>query len=152
MGRNPVNSPTPARSLHIIFATTSGRTEYVVDTLTSSIGLRGWEIDKTLAEKASPPGMLRGAALLLASFCSGERPERQRGRRVREDRCVARRQKYPGSAREGGQKSGHSANAVRSDLHARRQSRMGVAENLVSVHAPQHLDAWWKHHRSARIK
>jgi flavodoxin I len=67
MGRNPVNSPTPARSLHIIFATTSGHTEYVVDTLTSSIGLRGWEIEKTLAEKASPPDMLRGAALLLAS-------------------------------------------------------------------------------------
>jgi hypothetical protein len=59
MGRNPVNSPTPARSLHIIFATTSGHTEYVVDTLTSSIGLRGWEIEKTLAEKASPPDMLR---------------------------------------------------------------------------------------------
>jgi flavodoxin I len=67
MGRNPVNSSTPARSLHIIFATTSGHTEYVVDTLTSSIGLRGWEIEKTLAEKASPQDMLRGAVLLLAS-------------------------------------------------------------------------------------
>jgi flavodoxin I len=55
------------QSLHIIFATTSGHTEFVVDTLTSSAELSGWNVETTLAEKASPQDMLRGDALLLAS-------------------------------------------------------------------------------------
>jgi flavodoxin I len=60
-------SSKQGQSLHIIFATTSGHTEFVVDTLTSSVELSDWEIEKTLAEKASPQDMLRGAVLLLAS-------------------------------------------------------------------------------------
>jgi flavodoxin len=60
-------SSKQGQSLHIIFATTSGHTEFVVDTLTRSVELSDWEIEKTLAEKASPQDMLRGAVLLLAS-------------------------------------------------------------------------------------
>jgi flavodoxin I len=53
--------------LYIIFATTSGHTEFVVDTLTRSVELSDWELETTLAEKASQQDMLRGAVLLLAS-------------------------------------------------------------------------------------
>jgi flavodoxin I len=62
-----VASSKQRQSLHIIFATTSGHTEFVVDTLTRSIELSDWEIEKTLAEKASQQDMLRGDCLLLAS-------------------------------------------------------------------------------------
>jgi flavodoxin I len=55
------------QSLYIIFATTSGHTEFVMDTLTRSVELSDWEIEKTLAERASQQDMLRGAVLLLAS-------------------------------------------------------------------------------------
>jgi flavodoxin I len=55
------------QSLHIIFATTSGHTEFVVDTLARSVDLSDWEVEKTLAEKASQQDILRGAVLLLAS-------------------------------------------------------------------------------------
>ena len=55
------------QSLYIIFATTSGHTEFVVDTLTRSAALSDWEIETTLAERASQQDMLRGAVLLLAS-------------------------------------------------------------------------------------
>jgi flavodoxin I len=55
------------QSLCIIFATTSGHTEFVVDTLTRSAELSDWEIETTLAEKASHQDMLRGAVLLLAA-------------------------------------------------------------------------------------
>jgi flavodoxin I len=55
------------RSLCIIFATTSGHTEFVVDTLTRSVELSDWELEQILAEKASQQDMLRGAVLLLAS-------------------------------------------------------------------------------------
>lgn len=55
------------QSLYIIFATTSGHTEFVVDTLTRSVELSDWEIETTLAEKASQQDMLTGAVLLLAS-------------------------------------------------------------------------------------
>jgi flavodoxin I len=54
-------------SLHIIFVTTSGHTEFVVDALTRSVELSDWKIETTLAEKASQQDMLRGAVLLLAS-------------------------------------------------------------------------------------
>jgi flavodoxin I len=60
-------SSKQGRSLQIIFATTSGHTEFVVDTLTRSIELSDWEIERTLAERASARDMLRGAVLLLAS-------------------------------------------------------------------------------------
>jgi flavodoxin I len=60
-------SPNQRQSLHIIFATTSGHTEFVIDTLTKSAALAGWEIETTLAEKASPEDLLKGAVLLLAS-------------------------------------------------------------------------------------
>jgi flavodoxin I len=55
------------KSLHVIFATTSGHTEFVVDTLTRSVELSDWVIETTLAETASQQDMLRGAVLLLAS-------------------------------------------------------------------------------------
>jgi hypothetical protein len=55
--------------LHIVFASTSGHTEYVVDTLIDS--LKGivpeWEIEKTMAEKTQPQDLLRGDVLVLAS-------------------------------------------------------------------------------------
>ena len=56
------------RSLHIVFASTSGHTEYVVDALIGSLkSIAGWEIEKTTAEKAQPQDLLRGDVLLLAS-------------------------------------------------------------------------------------
>ncbi|MVT64873.1 hypothetical protein GPL21_07100 [Bradyrhizobium pachyrhizi] len=61
------SSSEAARSLHVIFATTSGHTEFVVDTLTRSSELSHWKIEQSLAEQASPQDMLRGTALLLAS-------------------------------------------------------------------------------------
>ena len=54
-------------SLHIIFATTSGHTEFVIDTLTRSAELADCRIEKTLAERASAEDMRRGDVLLLAS-------------------------------------------------------------------------------------
>jgi flavodoxin I len=61
------DSSKQRRSLYIIFATTSGHTEFVVDTLTRSVELSDWEIETSLAEKASQHDLLRGAVLLLAS-------------------------------------------------------------------------------------
>ena len=57
------------RSLHIVFASTSGHTEYVVDALTDSLksSTSGWEIEATMAEKTQPQDLLRGDVLLLAS-------------------------------------------------------------------------------------
>ena len=55
------------QSLCIIFATTSGHTEFVVDTLARSEEVSDWRLEQVLAEKASQQDMLRGAALLLAS-------------------------------------------------------------------------------------
>jgi flavodoxin I len=57
------------RSLHIVFASTSGHTEYVVDALVGflqSMG-PGWEIKETMAEKTQPRDLLSGDVLLLAS-------------------------------------------------------------------------------------
>jgi len=58
-----------SRFLHIVFASTSGHTEYVVDALIDSLkGIAtGWEIEETLAEKTQPHDFLRGDVLLLAS-------------------------------------------------------------------------------------
>jgi flavodoxin len=57
------------RVLHIVFASTSGHTEYVVDTLTDSLKsiTPGWEIVETMAEKTQPQDLLSGDVLLLAS-------------------------------------------------------------------------------------
>jgi flavodoxin I len=59
----------PRRTLHIVFASTSGHTEYVVGALTCSLKSMppGWEIEQTMAEKTQPPDLLRGDVLLLAS-------------------------------------------------------------------------------------
>jgi flavodoxin I len=57
------------RFLHIVFASTSGHTEYVVEALISSLKSinQGWEIKKTRAEKAQLEDLLSGDVLLLAS-------------------------------------------------------------------------------------
>jgi flavodoxin I len=57
------------RSLHIVFASTSGHTEYVVDRLIDSLNSIAprWEIEDTMAEKTQPQDLLRGDVLLLAS-------------------------------------------------------------------------------------
>jgi flavodoxin I len=57
------------RSLHIVFASTSGHTEYVVDTLIGSLRefAQGWDIQKRMAEKTQPLDLLQGDVLLLAS-------------------------------------------------------------------------------------
>jgi flavodoxin I len=57
------------RILHIVFASTSGHTEYVVDALTGFLQSTapGWEIEETMAEKAQPEDLLKGDVLLLAS-------------------------------------------------------------------------------------
>jgi flavodoxin I len=57
------------RVLHIVFASTSGHTEYVVDTLIDSLKRTtpGWEIEETIAEKTQPRDLLSGDVLLLAS-------------------------------------------------------------------------------------
>jgi flavodoxin I len=61
------SSSRQRRSLYIIFATTSGHTEFVVDTLARSVELSDWKLEQIPAEKASQQDMLQGAALLLAS-------------------------------------------------------------------------------------
>ena len=57
------------RFLHIVFASTSGHTEYVLGALINSLKsiAPGWEIKKTMAEKAQPQELLMGDVLLLAS-------------------------------------------------------------------------------------
>jgi flavodoxin I len=57
------------RVLHIVFASTSGHTQYVVEALIDSlkITIPGWGIDETMAEKAQPQDLLSGDVLLLAS-------------------------------------------------------------------------------------
>ena len=57
------------RCLHIVFASTSGHTEYVVNALIDSLKsiTPGWEIKETVAEKTQPQDLLSGDVLLLAS-------------------------------------------------------------------------------------
>jgi flavodoxin I len=68
---NPVSrSPSVRRRmLHVVFATTSGHTEFVVDKLVESLAGRitGWVIEESLAEQTQPQDLLRGDVLLLAS-------------------------------------------------------------------------------------
>ena len=57
------------RSFHIVFASTSGHTQYVVEALIDSLKstIPGWGIDETMAEKAQPQDLLSGDVLVLAS-------------------------------------------------------------------------------------
>jgi flavodoxin I len=57
------------RCLHIVFASTSGHTAYVVDALIDFLKsiATGWEIQETIAEKTQPQDLLSGDVLLLAS-------------------------------------------------------------------------------------
>jgi len=50
------------RSLRVVFASTSGHTEYVVEALIGSLRsiTPGWEIEETMAEKAQPQDLLNG--------------------------------------------------------------------------------------------
>jgi flavodoxin I len=56
-------------SCHIVFASTSGHTEYVVQAIIEPLRSTtpDWEIEETMAEKAQPQDLLRGDVLLLAS-------------------------------------------------------------------------------------
>lgn len=56
-------------SLHIIYASTSGHTEFVVDTLIAFLQSKNasLQIEKQRAELAQPEDLLRGDVLLLAS-------------------------------------------------------------------------------------
>ena len=57
------------RVLHIVFASTSGHTEYVVEALIDSLVSisSDWEIKETMAERAQREDLLSGDVLLLAS-------------------------------------------------------------------------------------
>jgi flavodoxin I len=57
------------RSLLIVFASTSGHTEYVIEALLDSLhsSAPAWHTEATRAEKAHPRDLLRGDILLLAS-------------------------------------------------------------------------------------
>ena len=57
------------RSLHIVFASTSGHTAYVVEALIDALKsiTPSWEIEETMAEQAQPQDLLSGDVLLLAS-------------------------------------------------------------------------------------
>ena len=57
------------RVLHVVFASTSGHTAYVVEALIDSLKSTtpGWEIEETRAEKTQPQNLLGGDVLLLAS-------------------------------------------------------------------------------------
>jgi flavodoxin I len=56
------------RRLNIVFASTSGHTEYVVEALVDSLKsiTPDWEIEETMAEKTRPQDLLSGDVLLLA--------------------------------------------------------------------------------------
>lgn len=59
----------PVATLHIIYSTSTGHTEHVVDTVIDALKTRvpGLNIEKQRAEKAQAADLLRGDALLLAS-------------------------------------------------------------------------------------
>ncbi len=54
-------------SIHIIFASTSGHTEYVVDTLIDILKRKKMKVEKQQAERTKPEDLLRGDLLILAS-------------------------------------------------------------------------------------
>lgn len=55
------------RHLHILYASTSGHTEYVVGQIASALQGRGIRVTQARAESAQPEDLLRGDVLLLAS-------------------------------------------------------------------------------------
>ena len=57
------------RSLLIVFASTSGHTEYVIEALLDALhsSAPAWQTEATRAEKTQPRDLLRGDILLLAS-------------------------------------------------------------------------------------
>jgi flavodoxin I len=57
------------RFLHVVFASTSGHTEYVVESLIDSLKsiTPGLAIEQTMAEKTHPQDLLSGDVLLLAA-------------------------------------------------------------------------------------
>jgi flavodoxin I len=67
-----VSEPIPhvfrRRVVHIVFASTSGHTEYVVKALVESLNSTapGWTIEETMAERVQPQDLLKGDILLLA--------------------------------------------------------------------------------------
>jgi flavodoxin I len=65
----PVAHFVERRILHIVFASTSGHTEYVVESLIGSLKSTNsdWKIEGTMAEKAQPQDLLSCDVLLLAS-------------------------------------------------------------------------------------
>lgn len=52
--------------LHIIYASTSGHTEYVVETLAAFLQKQGIGVELQRAERAQPADLTKGDALLLA--------------------------------------------------------------------------------------
>lgn len=64
-----VSRPISRRLLHIVYASTSGHTEYVIEKLSDCLKsiTQNWEIEKTRAEKALPQELLSGDLLLLAT-------------------------------------------------------------------------------------
>ncbi|MBI3618605.1 flavodoxin family protein [Candidatus Peregrinibacteria bacterium] len=54
-------------SIHIIYASTSGHTEYVVNVLTAVLRQHGHAVTLTRAEAAKPENLQKGDVLLLGS-------------------------------------------------------------------------------------
>jgi hypothetical protein len=65
----PIRYTTPVPALHIIFASTSGHTEFVVDMLIEELKIEApeWSTEKQRAEDAKPEDLQKGDVLLLAS-------------------------------------------------------------------------------------
>ena len=61
------------RSLHIVFASTSGHTDYVVEALIESLKsiTPGWEIEETMAKKTQPQDLISGDVLRPAGKSPG---------------------------------------------------------------------------------
>ena len=57
------------RCLHVVFASTSGHTQYVVDVLIASLKQTApdWQIEASMAERTEPQDLLTGDLLLLAA-------------------------------------------------------------------------------------
>jgi flavodoxin I len=68
-GRSDASVSAQRRYLHIVFASTSGHTEYVIDALIGFLRefAPEWDIEKRMAEKTQPLNLLQGDVLLLAS-------------------------------------------------------------------------------------
>jgi flavodoxin I len=58
---------TPVPSIHIVYASTSGHTEYVCDVLDVAWKAKGMEVEVQRAEKTKAEDLLRGDILIIAS-------------------------------------------------------------------------------------